>query len=95
MQNTHLNWSNVGVGVLFILFDAAVSLVFRLDVGASLVTAAARCILQLSVMALILGAVFSAANSFAVAGIVLLLNLLGTFETVFNKARRRYFLMVS
>ncbi|KAI0080927.1 UPF0014-domain-containing protein [Panus rudis PR-1116 ss-1] len=87
---THLNWGNVGLAFSFIVFDAVVSHTFRLGVGSSLVTAAVRCVLQLSLVALILQKVFEANNPWAVAGIALLLNLMGTTETVVNKAKRRY-----
>jgi ABC-type iron transport system FetAB permease component len=66
---THLTWLNVGLGFSFIVFDAIVSTVFGLGVGSSLVTAAARCIIQLAVVALLLQKVFEAQNIWAVAGI--------------------------
>jgi ABC-type iron transport system FetAB permease component len=46
----HLTWVNVGIGLLFLVADAILSLVLKLGVEVSLLTAAARCILQLSVM---------------------------------------------
>ncbi|KZS92532.1 UPF0014-domain-containing protein [Sistotremastrum niveocremeum HHB9708] len=78
-SNTHLTWTNVAIGGTFIVFDAVVSLVFGLGVGSSLVTAAIRCVLQLSVMALLLGSIFSTGSPWAVAGIAFL-----------NKSKRRY-----
>ncbi|KAI0925701.1 hypothetical protein AcV5_008369 [Taiwanofungus camphoratus] len=85
-----LTWGNVGLAFSFILFDAVVSFVAGLGVGSSLVTAAVRCVLQLSVVALVLQKVFETNNPFAVAGIAFLLNLMGTMETVINKSKRRY-----
>ena len=64
-----LDWSNVGLAFSFIVLDAVVSKTFGLGVGASLVTAAVRCVLQLSLVALILQKVFETNNPFAVAGI--------------------------
>lgn len=64
-----LTWGNVGLAFSFILFDAVVSFVAGLGVGSSLVTAAVRCVLQLSVVALVLQKVFETNNPFAVAGI--------------------------
>ncbi|KAA1476242.1 UPF0014-domain-containing protein [Dentipellis sp. KUC8613] len=89
-SKTHLQWTNVGLGLSFVLFDAALSHVLGLGVGGSLLTAAIRCIVQLAVVATILQRVFATDSMLAVAGIALLLNFMGTFETVANKCRRRY-----
>ncbi|THH17902.1 hypothetical protein EW146_g2992 [Bondarzewia mesenterica] len=78
---TNLGWENVGLGLAFIIFDAGLSFTLNLGVGGSLVTAAVRCIIQLAVVATILQKVFATDNIWAVAGIVVLLNVMGTFET--------------
>ncbi|KAH9831651.1 UPF0014-domain-containing protein [Rhodofomes roseus] len=88
-----LSWANVSLAFSFIVFDAVVSLAFGLGVGSGLVTAALRCIGQLSVVALVLQQVFATNNPWAVAGIALLLNLMGTIETVVNKSKKRYAFM--
>ncbi|KAH7928093.1 UPF0014-domain-containing protein [Leucogyrophana mollusca] len=89
-ETTHLAWSNVGLAFSFILFNALISSSLNLGVGGSLVTAAVRCIVQLAIVALLLQRVFETHNPWAVAGIACLLNLLGTFETVVNKSKKRY-----
>ncbi|TFY50903.1 hypothetical protein EVG20_g11266, partial [Dentipellis fragilis] len=89
-SKTHLQWTNVGLGLSFVLFDAALSRVLGLGVGGSLLTAAIRCVVQLAVVATILQRVFATDSMLAVAGIALLLNFMGTFETVANKCTRRY-----
>ncbi|KAI0311268.1 UPF0014-domain-containing protein [Amylostereum chailletii] len=89
-SKTHLEWSNVGLGLCFVLFDAALSSSLGLGVGRSLLTAAARCIIQLTLVASILERVFKTDHFAAVTGIAVLLNLMGTFETVVNKSPRRY-----
>jgi len=45
---------NVLLAFSFIIFDSVLSLVFGLGIGTSLVVAAVRCVVQLSVMSLIL-----------------------------------------
>ena len=79
--STHLTWANVGLAFAFILLDGVLSTAFGLGVGSSLVTAAVRCVVQLSVVALILRQVFETNNPWAVAGMACLLNLMGTAET--------------
>ena len=64
-----LTWENVGLAFSFILFDALCSKFFGLGIGTSLVTAAVRCVVQLTLVALILQKVFDANHPWAVAGI--------------------------
>ncbi|KAG7100146.1 hypothetical protein E1B28_001925 [Marasmius oreades] len=85
-----LSWINVAFAFSFILVNAFLSTVFRLDIGFSLITAAIRCIVQLALVGTILQKVFEADNPWAVAAIALLLNLLGTVEVVANKSKRRH-----
>ena len=66
---THLTWPNVGLGFLFVVSDALISQFLGLDVGPPLVTAAVRCIIQLTVMGLVLQKIFEAENPFGVAGL--------------------------
>ena len=87
--STHLTWANVGLAFAFILLDAILSTAFGLGVGSSLVTAAIRCVVQLSVVALILRQVFETNNPWAVAGMACLLNFMGTAETGELLLRRR------
>ncbi|WVW78877.1 hypothetical protein I302_100840 [Kwoniella bestiolae CBS 10118] len=85
-----LTWTNVLIGLLFILFDSLLSLVLGLGIGGSLMVAAGRCVLQLSVMGLILDRVFASNNVWGVFGIAALLNVLGAFEATYNKSKRRF-----
>ena len=80
-QTTDLDWGNVGLAFSFILFDGVLSTVFGLGVGSGLLTAAIRCVVQLSVVALILQKVFETQNPAVVAAMAVLLNLMGTIET--------------
>lgn len=64
-----LSWMNVGLAFSFILFNATISKAVGLGVGTSLVTAAVRCIVQLTLVAMILQNVFETSNLWGVAGI--------------------------
>ena len=64
-----LSWLNVGFGFLFILFDAILSATLGLGIGGSLVVAATRCVIQLSIMGLVLDKVFASDNIWGVIGI--------------------------
>ncbi|KAG1841032.1 hypothetical protein DFJ58DRAFT_809361 [Suillus subalutaceus] len=89
-DTTHLDWSNVGLGFSFILFNALISTSLQLGVGSSLLSAAIRCVVQLGLVALVLQKVFETNNPWAVGSIAFLLNLLGTIEAVVNKSKKRY-----
>lgn len=67
--NTHLTWANVGLGFAFIVFDALVSQSFGLGVGIPLVSAAVRCVVQLTVMSFVLQKIFEADNIWGIFGI--------------------------
>jgi len=89
-EKTHLTWFNVGIGFAFVLADAILSKGVGLGIGSSLLTAAIRCVLQLSVMGLVLKSVFETDSPWAVAGVSCLLVMLGSFETVVNKSKFRF-----
>jgi hypothetical protein len=69
VDSPHLTWLNVGFGFLFILFDAILSATLGLGIGGSLVVAATRCVIQLSIMGLVLDKVFASDNIWGVIGI--------------------------
>lgn len=89
-QAAHLTWINIGIGLLFLLLDALLSVTLQLGLSTSLLTAAARCVIQLTLMGFVLQKVFETDNPWAVAGITCLLILLGTTEVVYNKSKRRF-----
>lgn len=93
-SSPHLGWINVSIGLLFILLDILVSAVFELGISSSLTIASIRCIAQLTIMGVYLEKVFASDSILGVAGIILLLNLLGAAEVTLNKAKGRYSYMV-
>ena len=84
-----LDWINVAIA--FVFLDVLISFIFGLGIGTSLLTAAVRCVVQRSLVAVILSKVFQSNSSWVVAffagrfsfhyAFIVLLNLLGTFET--------------
>ena len=79
-KSNDLTWINVALGLLFILLDAFLSLILGLDIGPALMIASARCIIQLSLLGLILERVFASDNLLAIFGIVMVFNILGAVE---------------
>lgn len=68
-SSPHLTWTNVFIGLLFVIFDSVLSIILGLGIASSLLIAAVRCIIQLSVMGLVLDKVFASNNIWGVAGI--------------------------
>ena len=64
-----LTWSNVALALSFVVFDAVLSSIYRLGISSSLISAAFRCIVQLSVMALVLESIFKTQNPYGIAGL--------------------------
>jgi Uncharacterised protein family (UPF0014) len=68
-SDASLGWSNVGIGVVFVVVNAGLSNALQLHIEASLAVAALRCIVQLTFVATILQRVFVTQNPWVVVGI--------------------------
>ena len=64
---SHPSWSQVTVAFSLVAFNSAISYVLQLDIGASLVIAALRCITQLPIVTFILRYIFVVESMWAVA----------------------------
>ena len=67
MTSSDVTWVNVGIALVFVLFNIGISTVFRLGIGLSLFIAALRCVGQLAVVAIILQKVFETEEPWLVA----------------------------
>ncbi|ORZ26043.1 hypothetical protein BCR42DRAFT_364662 [Absidia repens] len=85
-----LTWVNVAIAGCFILFNCVVSLFLDLKLEKSLIIAAVRCLVQLTIMGYILEDVFRAENPFIVMAMTIVLVILGAYETVYNKSKQSY-----
>jgi len=66
---SYLGWTHVGVGLTFVAFNSAISYVLELHFGSSLAIAALRCMVQLTVVAIVLQWVLAVKKPWAVGGI--------------------------
>lgn len=64
-----LTWSNVALALSFVAFDTVLSSVYRLGISGSLISAASRCVIQLSVMALVLDSIFQTKSPYGIAAL--------------------------
>ncbi|GBB94172.1 hypothetical protein RclHR1_02300013 [Rhizophagus clarus] len=90
IDNTPLEWYHVGIASAFILVNGVISISFGLHLGKSLIISAIRCVVQLTLMGLVLEDVFKAQNPFIVFLMIFALVFLGANEIVFNKSKKRH-----
>ncbi|KAI8075310.1 hypothetical protein BC940DRAFT_287986 [Gongronella butleri] len=86
----HLSWYNVSIAALFLLINAAISIRLRLKLEKQLVIAALRCLVQLTIMGLLLRDIFETRRFYYVMGLTVLMLFLSACETVYSKASWRY-----
>lgn len=84
-----VTWTNVALGGSILLLDIVVCLYFRLGFAQDLIVAAIRCVVQLSLLGLILKSVFEAKSPLAVAALASAMLLLGANEVTFVRASKR------
>ncbi|EIE82040.1 hypothetical protein RO3G_06745 [Rhizopus delemar RA 99-880] len=90
-----LTWVNVAIASSFILVNGAISVVLGLKLEKTLIIAALRCLIQLTIMGFILEDVFKTKRPELVMLMACVLILLGAYETVYNKSKQTYKGMVS
>ncbi|KAI8879141.1 hypothetical protein K501DRAFT_257365 [Backusella circina FSU 941] len=83
-----LTWLNVGEASTFILVAAIISLALGTKLELSLIVSGIRCVVQLSLMGMVLDDVLKSKQP----GVVILMSvvfvLLGSYETVFNRTKK-------
>lgn len=87
-QQLAVSWVNVGYAGIILLIDVAICIYFKLGVAQNLIIAALRCIIQLSLLGLILDSVFSSESPIAVCIVTLALVLLGANEVTVVRASK-------
>ncbi|KAI1315013.1 hypothetical protein EDD11_001398 [Mortierella claussenii] len=88
-----LQWYHVAIASVLIIVNGILSIVLRLGLEKRLFIAAIRCIVQLTIMGLVLQNIFDAQNPLLVILMALLLTCLGAYEAVFNVSKRRHIYM--
>lgn len=83
-----VTWLNVAYAGGVLLLDVAICIHFKLGVARDLLVAAARCVIQLSLLGLVLDSVFSSQSPAAVVAVTLALILLGANEVSVVRASR-------
>ncbi|CAG8466932.1 14877_t:CDS:2 [Funneliformis mosseae] len=85
-----LHWYHVGIASTFIIINGIISIWLGLHLEASLFVSSVRCVVQLTLMGLVLEDVFKADNPFIVLAMIFILVFLGANEIVLHKSKRRH-----
>ncbi|GAA5795287.1 hypothetical protein HPULCUR_000642 [Helicostylum pulchrum] len=85
-----LTWVNVAIASSFILVNGGISMVLGLQLEKTLIIAAIRCLIQLTLMGFVLEDVFKTRHPALVMLMTFVLIFLGAYETVYNKSKQTY-----
>ncbi|KAJ2804401.1 hypothetical protein H4R20_002526, partial [Coemansia guatemalensis] len=85
-----LTWNNVTIAALLLGINIGLSMWFRLGLSSSLVVAAARCVVQLTLLGLVLKQIFLTENPIYIFSMALLLGVLAAFEVTYWRSKRRF-----
>ncbi|KAF9158362.1 hypothetical protein BGX21_003434 [Mortierella sp. AD011] len=88
-----LQWYHVAIASTLILVNGFLSMLLGLGLEKRLFISATRCVVQLTIMGLVLQHIFGADSPILVILMALLLTLLGANEAVFNVSKRRHIYM--
>ncbi|KAJ1815240.1 hypothetical protein LPJ75_002435 [Coemansia sp. RSA 2598] len=85
-----LTWSNVGVASLMLVFNVALSSWFGLGLSTSLIVAAIRCVVQLTMLGFVLKQIFLTENPVYIFSMTLVLGILAAFEVTYWRSKRQF-----
>ncbi|KAJ1901970.1 hypothetical protein LPJ66_000366 [Kickxella alabastrina] len=85
-----LTWINVGIAALMLLFNIALSMWFGLGLSTSLIVAATRCVVQLTLLGMLLKEIFLTENPIYIFGMALVLGVMAAFEVTYWRSKRRF-----
>ncbi|RCH92009.1 hypothetical protein CU097_010422 [Rhizopus azygosporus] len=88
--STDLSWWNVVEASVFVFIAALISLIFGIKLEFSLILSGIRCVIQLSLMGLILDDVLKTKHMSVIIIMSTVLVLLASYETVFNRTKKSF-----
>lgn len=86
----HLSHWNVVLAALFLVLSAIISITLKLGLGTGILIAGLRCYVQLSLVGVLLDPLFRSKNPYLTALVAVLLTVLGSFETVFQRSKKQF-----
>ncbi|KAJ2148101.1 hypothetical protein IW142_001181 [Coemansia sp. RSA 564] len=85
-----ISWYNVGIAALLLGTNIALSMWFGLGLSTSLLISAARCVIQLTVLGLVLKEIFLTENPVYIFGMTLVLGTLAAFEVTYWRSKWQF-----
>jgi ABC-type iron transport system FetAB permease component len=93
-HTTELHWDNVIYGSGFICFTVLISVVLGLKLTKPLLISSTRCVVQLTLLGLVLENILNTDNVWLVLGLGLAFVILASFEIVQRKCKYQFFGML-
>ncbi|KAI9504867.1 UPF0014 family, partial [Coemansia spiralis] len=85
-----ITWTNVGIAAIMLGFNVGISAWLGLGISFGLAIAAIRCVVQLTLLSLLLSQIFLTQNPFYIFGMTLCLGILAAFEVTYWRSKRRF-----
>ncbi|KAJ2261001.1 hypothetical protein GGI01_002605 [Coemansia sp. RSA 376] len=89
-QQQPLSWFNVGIASLMLAINIALSVWLGLGMSKSLIVSTVRCIVQLTVLGMVLNQLFLTENPVYIFSMVLGLGMLAAFEVTYWRSKHRF-----
>ncbi|KAJ1553479.1 hypothetical protein HK405_007791, partial [Cladochytrium tenue] len=83
-------WLNVVYGFALVLVNVGISEVFGLGLESTILIAAVRCVIQLSLMGMVLKPVFENEGALLVSALAVGMMTISAVEVVYNKSKARF-----
>ncbi|KAI8320384.1 UPF0014-domain-containing protein, partial [Martensiomyces pterosporus] len=90
LPDKQLSWQNVGIAAMLLGFNVVLSMWLGLGLGRSLIVAAGRCVVQLTLLGMVLKQIFLTQNPIYIFGMTLVLGTLAAFEVTYWRSKRRF-----
>jgi putative ABC transport system permease protein len=89
-SHAYLGWTNVLLALSLVCIDVLVSFALGLGIASSLIVASGRCILQLSLMGVVLRWIFDSDSKWAVAALSTAMLLLAANEITTTRIKHKH-----
>ncbi|KAJ1956235.1 hypothetical protein GGI12_005358, partial [Dipsacomyces acuminosporus] len=90
LPDRQLSWQNVGTAAMLLCLNIGLSFWLGLGLSTTLIVAAGRCIVQLTLLGMVLKQIFLTQNPVYIFGMAMILGTLAAFEVTFWRSKRRF-----
>ncbi|KAJ2854308.1 hypothetical protein FB639_006393, partial [Coemansia asiatica] len=85
-----LSWTNVGTAALLLGFNVLLSAWLGLGLSKGIMVSAVRCVVQLTILGMVLKQIFMTQNPVYIFGMACILGMLSAFEVTYWRSKKRF-----